>query len=124
MFPTIGFRIITELCPTEDLPRLESNELSNNAVRSGRLLPLASLCLNNYLEVSIVGVTRFEHGGEPCRFRFPAFPGTGLLEAAAGAELLQGLFPVELLFQSAKGFVHRFAFSEFYFSHVERRAND
>jgi hypothetical protein len=70
----------------------------------------------------IVGVTRFEHGGEPCRFRFPAFPGTGLLEASPVANLLQGLFPVELLFQSAEGFVHRFAFSESYFSHVKKEA--
>ena len=70
----------------------------------------------------VLGVTRFEHSGESCRFRFPAFPGTGLLEAAPVAELLQGVFPVELLFQSAKGFVDGFAFSESYFSHFKKEA--
>jgi hypothetical protein len=42
VFPTIGFRIITELCPTEDLPRLETNELSNKAASSAILLAIAS----------------------------------------------------------------------------------
>ena len=34
VFPTIGFRIITELSSPEDLPHLESNELSNDSAPS------------------------------------------------------------------------------------------
>ena len=42
VFPTIGFRIITELSSPEDLPRLESNELSNNDSHCFFIASLAS----------------------------------------------------------------------------------
>jgi hypothetical protein len=67
---------------------------------------------------SIVGIARFQHRGESCRFRFASFTGAGLFEASPAAKLLQGLFPVELLFQSAKRLVDRFTFSESNFGHA------
>jgi hypothetical protein len=61
---------------------------------------------------SVVGIARFNHRGESCRFRFASFTSAGLFEASPVAKLLQGLFPVELLFQSAERLVDRFTFSE------------
>jgi hypothetical protein len=43
VFPTIGFRIITELSSPEELPHLEGNELSNNDPQSADIGGLASL---------------------------------------------------------------------------------
>ena len=72
---------------------------------------------------SVFGVTGFEHRAEPGSFHFAPFASAGFFEPATNAELLQRLFPIELLFQPANGFFDRLAFFQSYFSHVNGEGN-
>ena len=44
VYPTIGFRIVTERSSPEDLPRLEINELSSNPILAA-FIPVSKLLL-------------------------------------------------------------------------------
>jgi len=61
VFPLAAFKIIAKRCWPEDLPRLESNDLFNKPVPSGRLSPLASLCLGLRLRDGVAGAV--SHSG-------------------------------------------------------------
>jgi hypothetical protein len=48
VYPTIGFRIVTERSSPEDLPRLEINELSSNPILAA-FIPVSKLLLFLFL---------------------------------------------------------------------------
>ena len=68
--------------------------------------------------MSVLGVTRFQHRGEPSGFLLSASLGAGFFEAATYAELLQRLFPVEFLFETSNRFLYRFTLSQSNLGHM------
>src|SRR5947209_8366705 len=74
LFPIIGFRIITELSSPEDLPRLESDELSNKRLTSVFSAELASLSFGGYAATLRL---RFLGAGAATGFTSTASSGSG-----------------------------------------------
>ena len=63
-------------------------------------------------------VSFLQHCREAGGFRFATLFGARFLEAPMQAHLLQSLFAVQFLLETAERFFHRFALFQFNFSHI------